>query len=375
MPRSLPCRLALALALPLLLPRLSHAQPQPRPVKFPTVDHVFLEGKFYPSEKKTDAATVLLLHSIGEDSSKKEWQNLAKELQKGGHAVLAFDFRGHGGSTTVDPGKPSANPNLRQPGFWDQAENKSGVKGFNDAKRKETITYKDFSPKYYVTLVNDIAAAKAFLDERNDEGECNSANLILVGAETGASLGALWINSEAHRYRVLTRKDPVTFLEKTEKKECEGKSVLAAVWLTMSPSASVGVSNASVTSLLKDACKEHKIRIVFVYGKNDSKGKENALAYNKVLAQPKVTKLTGTKSFDDTKLAGSGLLLESLGTPAYISDYVERVLEEKKKGNPWKKRDFVNQEYRWYFPAGRQVVAKPDRQELLNFIRREYLVP
>src|SRR5437879_4389623 len=67
-------------------------------INFNTVDGVEIKGTFYPSAGKAPA--VLLLHALGEDSRKKNWVNLAEELQKNGFAVLTFDFRGHGESTT-----------------------------------------------------------------------------------------------------------------------------------------------------------------------------------------------------------------------------------------------------------------------------------
>ena len=71
-------------------------------VKIVTADGVKLNANFYPSEKK-NAPTVLMLHPIGDGKSSKapEWKSLADALQKGGYAVLTFDFRGHGDSTTI----------------------------------------------------------------------------------------------------------------------------------------------------------------------------------------------------------------------------------------------------------------------------------
>ena len=99
--------------------------PAPKQVDILTVDKVELKAKFYPSTKGKEAACVLLLHALGDSSDNKEWTNFAKKLQEKGYAVLMFDFRGHGDSTTVEPGVPAAKGALGQPGFWDQKENRA----------------------------------------------------------------------------------------------------------------------------------------------------------------------------------------------------------------------------------------------------------
>src|SRR5262249_27694348 len=106
-------RLALGLAVGLALTvlpsadRPAEAQAQAATnqerVKFDTVDSVELQGTFYASPRGNKSPCALLIHSIGENSQKEGWDELAKELQKVGIAVLAFDLRGHGDSTSVGP--------------------------------------------------------------------------------------------------------------------------------------------------------------------------------------------------------------------------------------------------------------------------------
>src|SRR5581483_6469173 len=158
-------------------------------VRFDSADGVRLRGTYYAAGKPRSPC-VLLLHALGKDSRHSAWKTLAGALQKKGYAVLAFDFRGHGESTQVDPDQ-----------FWSAAHpgNRALVRGAPG----EEIHFKDFDRHYYPMLANDIAAARAFLDRKNDQGECNSSNLVLIGADTGATLGALWLNAESHRYRVL----------------------------------------------------------------------------------------------------------------------------------------------------------------------------
>src|SRR5262245_59647399 len=102
--------------------------PEPKNIDLLTVDKVELKGKFYASTKGREAACVILLHPLGDNSTGKEWTNFAKKLQEKGYAVVAFDFRGHGDSTTVQPGTVNKNPMLSIKGFWDETLNQQGVK-------------------------------------------------------------------------------------------------------------------------------------------------------------------------------------------------------------------------------------------------------
>src|SRR5262249_23029334 len=150
-------------------------------VQFETVDKVDLRGTFYPSSKPK-AACVILLHKIGGNRQQNGWDSLAQELQKE-FAVLSLHFRGHRDSTGISPE------------FWRNPDNQV-LKG---AGRAQKISFKDFPPAYFPMLANDVAAAKRYLDRQNDAAACNSSNVIVIGAEDGAAIGALWIASEWQR--------------------------------------------------------------------------------------------------------------------------------------------------------------------------------
>src|ERR1019366_3265127 len=77
--------------------------PAPVPAKITTVDGVKLNATFYGSAKK-NSPVVIMVHPIGDGKNSKppEWKALAEYLQKQDFAVITFDLRGHGDSTTVD---------------------------------------------------------------------------------------------------------------------------------------------------------------------------------------------------------------------------------------------------------------------------------
>jgi hypothetical protein len=87
--------------------------PLPETVQFTTCDWVQIQGTFYPPIEKKKGLTVLMLQDEGARRSDENWERLARALQKQGHAVLTFDFRGHGDSTVIQ------QPNL----FWRQPSN------------------------------------------------------------------------------------------------------------------------------------------------------------------------------------------------------------------------------------------------------------
>jgi predicted alpha/beta hydrolase len=155
-------------------------------VSFFTADGVTLRGTLYPSSAKKDAACVLMLPDLAPTFSRKDrnWVALAETLQKAGFDVLTFDYRGHGDSTLIHNG----------PQFWSYRQNQV-LPG-----RATTLDARRFPTRYYSWLVQDIAAARAFLGQRHDDGKVNEANLIVLGAGEGASLGVLWLGAELHRF-------------------------------------------------------------------------------------------------------------------------------------------------------------------------------
>jgi pimeloyl-ACP methyl ester carboxylesterase len=352
-----------------LTPRTARAQAAgaaPEAVTILTVDHVELQGHFYPSNKGKTAPTVMLLHALDEDCKKAEWISLAKALQAKGYAVLRFDFRGYGDSTTIkQPGK--LDPVLPVKGFWDEVPNKTLIRnpGLLKGERKTTLDAKDFMPGYLPTLANDIAAAKAFLDERNDNGECNSANLILIGAKEGATLGALWLNSEFQRYRLLPPRGT------PDLGNPEGGAVSACVWLSASSTLGKAV-NVSVPYMLLKAGADNKVPMVFFYGPEDKKAAATASACEKILKRtPKDYPLTMKAAVPKAeKLAGSELLLKSLKTEPTILDYLQKALDTKTP--PWKTRVQPMDIYVWVYQANgagpvRQGLARPARATSVVF--------
>jgi hypothetical protein len=318
-------------------------------VRFTTVDGVEIQGSFYPSKKRS-APVVMILHALGEDSRKKGWVSLAEEMQKAGYCVLTFDFRGHGNSTEVQPDL-----------FWKVGHNKSYVKGYP----KSTIDFKNFDKRYQPLLVNDIAAAKAFLERsKNDNGICNTSSTYIIGGETGATLGALWLNSEWHRHKL---NPPSMFgLPAQPEPRPEGKDIICAIWLSISPS--LGGRTVSPAALLEVPGRNGATPMVFMFSDGDSQGKSIARSCEKFLKVAKDEKYRFTAAVEikgNSKLTGVGLLQKSLGTDEAIIDYLEKVREAK--SNEWTEHEFRKNQYVWRVPNSTQYFpAKyPNEQNLV----------
>lgn len=304
-------------------------------VRINTVDGVTLAGTFYAGKGSTPP-TVLMLHAITESSKKEGWVQLAEKLQEKGFAVLTFDFRGHGGSKDIDPQK-----------FYKHAFNKQ-VRG------RESIEFRDFGKGYYPALVNDIAAAKCFLDRKNDARECNTSSLIVIGAETGATLGALWMRSEWHRHRM---KAPPFGGKLMPDSRPEGADTICGIWLSMSPT--LGQYQPNLTSLLLKPGKEKAVPMLFLYGSEDKTSQKIAKGLEQALVKYKGKDAHGKPMRDEkyrytaavplaSRLKGTGLLQKSLETTDRIVEYLDGVVQLK--GNEWTDRDFRNTAFVWTFP-------------------------
>ena len=325
-----------------------------RRVDFETADGVVLKGTMYPAQgDKKREAVVLLLHDFHKDkggSSKKEggWLDLAIALQQDGYPVLSFDFRGYGDSTEVVKEK-----------FWSlkNRHNLNGLKLGAVKKKGGSISYKDFSPTYFPHLMSDVAAARAYLERRNDAKDLNCSSIIVIGAGDGATAGAGWMYNEARRRR---DKSPPPFaagvfqpLPRQTGTEAESKDLAGAVWLSISGSmGGKAMQSAVLPRWTAEVGKRQGVPIAFLEG---NKGKENAklgalakklldaLKPQGTAGRPKgkgkgkgkgdkdSMKMTGIKNFS-TLLYGEKLLDTNLSPTSpikWIKEHLAAVMEER----------------------------------------------
>jgi hypothetical protein len=384
---SLLCRTRLGLALCLALVVISgvHAADDPpkEPAKFKkdnvtfrTVDYVDLRGTLWTPSTTKKNCCVMLLHNLSRKSGGNRnddgWDALAEDLAKEGYTVLSFDFRGHGDSTAVAKD------------FWDFTKFPHNrpilpkgkvIMKVDDYPSK--IDYKDFpvTGSYYLHFVDDIAAAKVFLDSK---GGGAAGNTVLIGAGEGATLGALWLNSEHRLYREKTE-NGMPGMRYNPEPDPEGKDIACAIWLSISQNIDRKRQDNLNTWLDEVAGKRNALSVpmLFMYGKDDPTGKSTAgYALRKMMPAYQMMEATPGPNKDknhpftrdwsvDTKLEGSQLLQKSLNTNTIIKAYLKDVMEdrgsrESKRHDPEKFRFF------WTIPSSRTpVIAKESGEQFM----------
>jgi pimeloyl-ACP methyl ester carboxylesterase len=344
-------------------------------VTFETSDGVKLRGVFYANadQLKKKEAVVLLLHNFdmktGGDSHADGWDALAEALQKDGYAVLTFDFRGFGESKKIVPAK-----------FWDfsKDDHNKAVKGWKKKPLPETIDHQDFEAAYYPYLVNDVAAARRFLDRSNDDREINTSSLIVIGAGEGATVGALWMASEWHRKKAkLDAAGHVQFdkFNHPVLEEAEGRDLAGALWLSLSPTLA-GRNQPELRRWLGEVGGADQVPMGFYYGGEDAAGEKNAVhGLDEIRSAAKQidskldddgfkAKYPRTIKFPigDTKLVGSELLQKDLPTQEAVLKYVNPVMEDR--GTIGRRtRNLPTATYFWVFPGAQPVLAGPADEE------------
>lgn len=313
-----------------------------------TYDGVKLRGLFYKATTQKNNSVVMILHPYGQDPSKGDYDGLAKTLAGEGYHVLRFDFRGHGKSTDIIPER-----------FWKEPMNRQYVVGANRNPQKKEISFKDFrASQYFPTLVNDIAAARTWIDVKNDSREVNASTIYIIGAGDAATLGMLFITTEWHRegkepppvgfagikpQYVSSRRGIVQQIDPA------GKDYGGTVFL--SPMRHASVSSNTIEDWVSkygrqtDGDMRKETPMLFIHGEKDREG-ESACKFfvNQVMVAAgkptlRVEKLDFTflRSVKGTVLKGVDLLgkNDTLGTEKMIIEFLAKMEEERKKKNPF----------------------------------------
>ncbi|MCQ2789745.1 MAG: alpha/beta hydrolase [bacterium] len=133
------------------------AKPVTKQVEVLTKDNRFIKAKItYEKIAGLEKySTVILLHSIGYDSS--YWLNLVPELNAAGYAVIAVDLRGHGQSV------------------------------YSSTFHKKSWTY--FTNDDYAKMPNDVMDILAQVQKSNKNINLNAT--AIVGADIGANIAVM----------------------------------------------------------------------------------------------------------------------------------------------------------------------------------------
>lgn len=320
-------------------------------VSFWTADGVKIHGKFYPGPKGNKSATVILLHDLNQDSLLGSWTELAADLQlKEKTAVLLFSFRGHGESREV------------KEEFWEIPFNRYAIRGrLNVRMPPEEIDAENFQPGYHRSFVNDLAAARAFLDQRNDAQECNAQQLILVGEGEGATVGNIWLGLESRRYRIAN-----SFAGIRDRMP-ETSDYAGAVWLNPCPN--LGGKSIAMGDWLRVANASKPIHVGVIYDPTDN-GSARCAKY----CQSAYAGKRGSKnSFVVLKASTSERseqLIESESMREKIRNYVFNRVTDDLPG--WEQKRFEEQRYVWTSRLG-VILAKLEGERNLRYIPADWV--
>jgi hypothetical protein len=221
--------------------------------------------------------------------------------------------------------------------FWSLPFNRNGIIGGTSTTQKTAISFTDFKPSYLPFMVNDLAAARRFLEQKNDAGELNVHSLIIIGAQEGADLGFLFTAAEYARvYRI-----GVTALQSNGTAYNAGEDIAAGVWLSlaMRPAAPPGAPAFSLLNWVRATGRpalRDKTPMCFIYGDKEAHARADSEYVFKALTAPMSGRMAKHK-FDDlhpirgTDLAGPALLSQpALDVSTYVVNYCKRVLTDRR---------------------------------------------
>lgn len=315
------------------------AQNTPEEESFTTADGVRLKGLFHKSAKGGQGdPVVVLMYAPGADRTMLkpgDWDGLAKELNKAGFHVFRFDWRGHGKSTDI-----SDVQEFWQTGFTAGYNNRY-IKGARSKPPKSTLNVKtDISPNYLPVYINDLAAVRMHLDQKNDQGNLNSSSIYLIGADEAATLGMMWMAAEWHRPAVHPQlplgqqfkvvPTPGIFVDPPA-----GADIAGAVWLSAARPSSIRTNIAEYWPKVSIKMRDNN-PMLFLYGSKDqAAARDSKFFYDQMLVAKGNARL-GVKALDqtfstgvDTKLGGVNLLGKN--AQIGVEDTIMKYLEARQK--------------------------------------------
>ena len=319
----------------------------PQAVTLTTGDGAKLAARYFPGNQGAKSPAVIVLDDLNTDARPAVCDDLARQLAKDGCTVLCFDFRGCGRSRDVESE------------FWDDANNRQLVKGYKMDEPPESIRFADFKAGYLPTLVNDVAAAYAHLERRNDARECNTGQTYLIGFGRGAALGQLWIASEWSRFRVAGSQNKVAT-------KPEGRHVAGWVWV--GPRLALDRS-VPMLELMKKGLAKKSALAALVYDTADTEGARFARqcqdAFNLKDKAPLVATQAAAR---DPKSSGArGEVAEHVGK--FVAGM--RKLQELPL---WELRNFSDRRYVWAFRGAPIVPAKDEGDDFFQPVPVELLI-
>ncbi|MCO8122765.1 alpha/beta hydrolase [Stieleria sp. TO1_6] len=270
--------------------------PKPRPETLRTKDGVDLTAYYFGSNKGKAAVPVLLVHEW--KGQKAPYGTLCLTLQKSGCAVLALDYRGHGGSR--------------------EYKDRFG--------KTQEFNLKTMNKGHVLDIVRyDLEEAKRFLQRENNDGKLNLNALVVIGVRDGCVPAMLWAQRDWQFPNVGTRK---------QGHDVKGLVMISPKRLLKGVPVESALTDPNIASL----------PTMIVVGEGSNEQSDADRIYKRVEVMKK--KISGDKDPEGLKLLTvkeplGGPSLVS-GSPTVIPEIVKFITDEVKSDdldNPWIERD------------------------------------
>src|SRR5688572_20839732 len=153
-------------------------------VSFATSDGLALNGYWFRGvgiEKQRPDA-VMMFPAPG-NKVNDAWIGLAKTLSEKNFSVLLFDWRGLGMNSAETAGSRILEDRVK---FWNEPYNRELLKNSQKTIEDKGLDYKNLHTrtqgqyKFKDWMLNDLVAARYFLDRKNDDGQCNTNRVWIV---------------------------------------------------------------------------------------------------------------------------------------------------------------------------------------------------
>jgi pimeloyl-ACP methyl ester carboxylesterase len=328
---------AAALGLAALTAPPAAAQPGPADESFESADGVKLNGRFYKAAAARNGSCVLLLPGYKKDPTKGDWDGLAKRLAGEGYNVLLLHYRGHGKSTDLDA-KPFYGDPVLGP------VNRAFVTGYGRNPPRGSLQMSELKRDYLPMLVNDVMAARSYLERLNDAGAVNVSTTYLIAAGDAVNIAALYWAAEWKREAQQPNiAVPPSFIAGNRpvfippQADAAGKDLAGVVLL--SPEKHPALPDNALKALVSRYAPDvRSTRVLFLHGEKDEKGKAQAKYFHDEVLVAKGGKkvdkmeLTEIRAVKGSKLSGVDLLGKNdlLGTEDTISKYLKAIEEDRK---------------------------------------------
>jgi dienelactone hydrolase len=209
-------------------------------LRLETSDGIRIAAWYYPAPEDAKAvATVILVHDL--EGSHKTVDNLARNLQRAGCAVVAPDLRCHGGSGSR-PAAPTG----------------SGGKG--DAMEPRMLKKIDLESMAAATggrlrdqsaMRGEIEAVRSWIKQKSDGGTLDIDRLCVVGCGLGGTLASMWTAADWNWPPTTTG---------PQGQQVRALALISPVWATKGISMSVPLTSDAI---------QHAIPLMVVAGKGD----------------------------------------------------------------------------------------------------------